>query len=75
VWAFGAWREEEGEVSLVEPDDPLAAMIVVPGDPGERAARCSSLSRRSLAASAFCIGLAIAVNLLLVLYVAARLVG
>lgn len=75
VWAFGAWRQDGEEVSLVEPEDPLAEFVVVPGDPRERARRCSAGARRSLAASAVLIGLAIAVNLFLVLYVAARLVG
>jgi hypothetical protein len=75
VWAFGAWREEGGEVSLAEPEDPLAELSVVAGDPRERAARCSTGARRALAASAALIGLAVAVNLLLVLYVAARIIG
>lgn len=75
AWAFGAWRQDGDEVSLVEPDDPLAEFVVVAGDPRERARRCSAGARRFLAASAVLIGLAIAVNLFLVLYVAARLVG
>jgi hypothetical protein len=75
VWAFGAWREEGGNVSLTEPDDPLAELAVVAGDPRVRAARCSRGSRRALAVSAALIGLAIAVNLLLVVYVAARIIG
>ncbi|MCX7028813.1 MAG: hypothetical protein NTU62_01680 [Spirochaetes bacterium] len=75
VWAFGTWREDRGEVSLAEPDDPLAELAVVAGDPRVRAARCSSGARRYLAASAALIGLTVAVNLFLVLYLAARLVG
>jgi hypothetical protein len=75
VWAFGAWREDRGEVSLAEPDDPLAELAVMAGDPRVRAARCSSGARRFLAASAALIGLTVAVNLFLVLYLAARLVG
>ena len=46
VWAFGAWREDDGEVSLAEPDDPLAELAVVAGDPRARAARCSAGARR-----------------------------
>ena len=75
VWAFGAWREDAAGVSLAEPDDPLAELTVVAGDPRERAARCSAGARRYLAASAVLIGLAVAVNLFLVLFLAARLVG
>jgi hypothetical protein len=75
VWAFGAWREDAAGVSLAEPDDPLAELTVVAGDPRGRAAQCSSGARRYLAASAVLIGLAVAVNLFLVLFLAARLVG
>jgi hypothetical protein len=75
VWAFGAWREDAEGVSLAGPDDPLAELAVVAGDPRERAARCSSGARRYLAASAALIGLTVAVNLFLVLFLAARLVG
>jgi len=75
VWAFGAWHESSGEVSLAEPEDPLAELAVTAEDPRVRAARCSTGSRRSLAASAVLIGLAVAVNLFLVLYLAARIVG
>jgi hypothetical protein len=75
VWAFGAWSEQDGQVFLVEPDDPLAELTVVAGDPRVRSARCSSLARRYLAASAALIGLAIAINLLLALFLAARIVG
>jgi hypothetical protein len=75
VWAFGAWREEGGEVALAEPEDPLAELSIVAGDPRGRAASCSTGARRALAASAALIGLAVAVNLLLVLYVAARIIG
>ncbi len=75
VWAFGVWREDAEGVSLAEPDDPLAELAVVAGDPRKRAARCSSGARRYLAASAALIGLTVAVNLFLVLFLAARLVG
>jgi hypothetical protein len=75
VWAFGTWREHGGQVFLEEPDDPLAELAVVAGDPRRRAALCTSLSRRYLAASAVLIGLAIAINLVLALFLAARIVG
>jgi len=75
VWAFGAWREDNGGASLAEPDDPLAELTIVAGDPRARAARSNSLARRYLAASAVLIGLAIAVNLLAALFLAARIVG
>jgi hypothetical protein len=75
AWAFGTWREEGDAVSLAEPDDPLAELIVAVEDPRARAARCSTGSRRFLAASAALIGLAIAINLFLVLYLAARIIG
>ena len=75
VWAFGVWHEQDGRVFLAEPDDPLAELTVVAGDPRVTASRCSSLARRYLAASAFLIGLAVAINLLLALFLAARIVG
>jgi hypothetical protein len=75
VWAFGAWSEEGGVASLAEPRDPLAELVVTVEDPRERAARCTTGSRRYLAASAALIGLAIAINLFLVLYLAARFLG
>ena len=68
VWAFGAWREDATGVRLAEPDDPLAELVVVAGDPRERAARCIAGARRYLAASAVLIGLAVTVNLFLVLF-------
>jgi hypothetical protein len=75
VWAFGAWREDDGGISLAEPEDPLAELAVVAGDPRARAARCSAGARRHEVLSAALIGLTVGINLLLVLYLAARLVG
>lgn len=75
VWAFGAWREEDGRISLAEPDDPLAELVVVAGDPRARAARCSAEARRHEILSAVLIGLTVGINLLLVMYLAARVVA
>jgi hypothetical protein len=51
------------------------AAAVVAGDPRARAARCSAGARRHEVLSAALIGLTVGINLLLVLYLAARLVG
>ena len=75
VWAFGAWREDAGGISLVEPEDPLAELAVFEGDPRVRAARCSAGARRHEVLSAALIGLTVGINLILVLYLVARLVG
>ena len=75
VWAFGAWREDAEGISLAEPEDPLAELSVVEGDPRARAARCSAGARRHEVLSAVLIGLTVGINLLLVLYLVARLVG
>ncbi len=75
VWAFGAWREDDEGISLAEPEDPLAELVVVAGDPRARAARCSAGARRHEVLSAALIGLTVGINLLLVLYLAARLLG
>jgi hypothetical protein len=75
VWAFGAWREDDGAISLAEPEDPLAELAVVAGDPRARAARCSAGARRHEVLSAALIGLTVGINLLLVLFLASRLVG
>jgi hypothetical protein len=75
VWAFGALREQDGELALAEPEDPLAELVVVVGDPRARAARCSSGARRQEVLSGALIALAVAVNLFLALYLVVRLVG
>jgi hypothetical protein len=75
VWAFGAWREEGERVRLGEPDDPLAELAIEPENPRARAARCSARARWHEALSAALICLTVAINLFLVLLLAARLVG
>jgi hypothetical protein len=60
--AFGCYREEGDGIRLVAPEDPMAPLILVPGDPHALAAACSREARRLEVVSALLISLNVAVN-------------
>ncbi len=60
--AFGCYRETEEGIELRAPEDPMAQLILVPGDPQSLAAACSAAARRLEIVSALFIVLDVAVN-------------
>jgi len=59
---FGSYREEGDGIVLAAPEDPMAQLILVPGDPQSIAGECSRAARRFEIISAVLIGLNLAVN-------------
>lgn len=64
--AFGCYREQGERILLAAPEDPMAQLILLPGDPQSLAAACSRAARNLEIVSAALIGLNLAVNVPLV---------
>jgi hypothetical protein len=64
--AFGCYREDGEALRLAAPEDPMAPLILVPGDPHALAAAFSREARRLEVVSALLIGVNIAANAVLV---------
>lgn len=64
--AFGSYRETEQGIELHAPEDPLAGLVLLPGEPQALAEACSREARWLEILSALFIGLDAAVNLPLV---------
>lgn len=60
---FGSYREEGDKIVLAAPEDPMAQLILVPGDPQTLAAACSRAARNFEIVSALLIGMNVAVNI------------
>lgn len=72
---FGSYRETEEGLVLAAPEDPMAQLILVPGDPLSIARECSRAARNYEMLSAALIGLDILVNAPLVFIALSLLVG
>jgi hypothetical protein len=72
---FGSYREEDEEIVLAAPEDPMAQLILVPGDPRSIARECSRAARGFEMLSAVLIGLDLAINAPLVFLVLSLFVG
>lgn len=72
---FGSYREEDEGIVLAAPEDPMAQLILVPGDPRSLARECSRAARNFEMLSALLIGLDFAINAPLVFLVLSLLVG
>jgi hypothetical protein len=66
--AFGAYRENGDGMVLQKPEDPMAELILMAGDPGEIAAGCARLALRWEIVSALFIFLDLAVNVPLLFF-------
>jgi len=66
--AFGAYRENGDGITLRKPEDPMAELILVPGDPEEIAARCARFALRWEIVSVLFISLDLAVNVPLLFF-------
>ncbi len=73
--AFGAYSEEGDTIRLRRPEDPMAELVIVPGEPEEISAECERTSRVYELVSAFFISADVSVNALAVLLLLARLIG
>lgn len=73
-FAFGTPVSIDGEAQVAKPDDPMAELVLIPGNPERLAASCDNRARlyEILAAGAFFTG--ILMNLYLVFAVLARLI-
>jgi hypothetical protein len=60
--AFGCYRETEAGIELHAPEDPMAQLILVPGEPQALADACSAAARRLEIVSALFVCLDVAVN-------------
>jgi hypothetical protein len=69
--AFGSYAEEGDAFRLRAPEDPMAPLILVPGDPHVLAEAFSREARRLEVVSALLIGLNVAVNAALVFFLLA----
>ncbi len=67
--AFGAYREDGDGITLLKPKDPMAELIVVPGDPEEIAETCVRFALRWEIVSVVFISLNVAVNVPLLFFV------
>lgn len=72
-WLFGAVRERAGRRVLHAPQDPMAELVRVPGNPGLLALRCNRLAHGYELAAAACFSAGVGVNLLLLLLLLRRL--
>ena len=72
---FGSYREEGEGIVLAAPEDPMAQLILVPGDPQSIARECSRAARGFEILSAVLIVLDLAINAPLVFLVLSLFVG
>lgn len=61
--AFGACREEGGGLTIMKPDDPMAELTLLPGDPDKLSATSGRMARVYEIASAAFIVLNVAINI------------
>jgi len=71
---FGAYREQGDGIALSRPEDPMAELVLVRGDPETIAGACDRAALRGEIVSALFIALNIAVNLPLVFLILSLLV-
>jgi hypothetical protein len=75
AYVFGAYSEDGDGLALKRPEDPMADLILVPGDPREIAGACNRAARSFELVSALFIGLNVAVNEVGLILLLARLIG
>jgi hypothetical protein len=73
--AFGAYSEEGDSIVLKRPQDPMAELVIVPGEPEAISTECEKTARLYEGVSALFISADVAVNAFLVFILLARLVG
>jgi hypothetical protein len=74
-YVFGAYEEVDGSILLRKPDDPMAELVLVPGNPVDIAAKCGNRARVYEFVSAFFIGANVAVNVAAILFLLTYIVG
>jgi hypothetical protein len=72
---FGVYEEEEGRIVLRKPEDPMAELILIPGNPEEIALKCGRTARFYEIASAVSVGTNVAVNLSGVIFLLALIIA
>lgn len=68
-YIFGAYNENENGGCIIEPDDPMAELILIMGDPVKLAEACNKKARMFELLSAFFVFSGIIINLFIILYV------
>ncbi len=74
-FAFGAYSDEGDGILLRRPEDPMAELIVVPGDPEDISEGCGRAARLYEIVSAVFIGLNVALNMAGILILLTLLIG
>ncbi len=72
---FGSYREADEGIILAAPEDPMAQLILIPGDPQSIARECSRAARNFEMLSAALIGLDLLINAPLVFLALSLVVG
>jgi hypothetical protein len=74
-YVFGVYAEEGERIVLRKPEDPMAELILIPGDPEAIARECGWAARLYELTWAFLIGANVAVNMAAVLYLLAVIIA
>jgi hypothetical protein len=74
-FVFGAYDEIDGVIRLRKPNDPMAELVLVPGNPEQIARKCNDAARLYEIVSAIFIGVSIAINVTAILFLLSYIVG
>jgi hypothetical protein len=75
AWIFGAYEERGDGLALRRPDDPMAELILIPGDPEEISRASSRAASRYALAAALVVAAGVLVNEAVLLLLLSRIIG
>jgi hypothetical protein len=74
-YLFGAYGDADGAIRMRKPEDPMAELVLVAGNPEVIAAACGRTARRYEIVSALIIGANVSINVTAILFLLSYIVG